>query len=59
MDMLFDGMFVPKEQPDGSLLWRNLSNAKTFTEIAETFTKITGKKAAHQYVPFEEYAKMA
>ena len=23
MDMLFDGMFVPKKQEDGSLLWAN------------------------------------
>ncbi|KZL67146.1 LysM domain-containing protein, partial [Colletotrichum tofieldiae] len=35
------------------------TDAKTFAEIAETFTKVTGKKAAHQYVPFEDYAKLA
>ena len=23
MDMLLDGMFVPKEQPDGSFVWAN------------------------------------
>lgn len=23
MDMLFDGMFVPEEQPDGSFVWEN------------------------------------
>ncbi|WQF88019.1 Putative NAD(P)-binding domain superfamily [Colletotrichum destructivum] len=35
------------------------TDAKTLKEIAETFTKVTGNKAAHQDVPFEEYAKMA
>ncbi|KAL4786812.1 NmrA family protein [Aspergillus varians] len=27
MDMLFDGMFVPKEQPDGSFVWENPADA--------------------------------
>ncbi|KZL80470.1 hypothetical protein CI238_11905 [Colletotrichum incanum] len=35
------------------------TDAKTFAEIAETFTKVTGKKAAHQYMPFKDYAKLA
>lgn len=31
----------------------------SFTEIAETFTEATGKKAAHATVPFEKYANVA
>lgn len=30
-----------------------------FTEIAETFTKVTGKKAAHVVIPLEEYLPLA
>ncbi|GCB18977.1 NmrA-like family domain-containing protein 1 [Aspergillus awamori] len=95
MNMLWDGMFVPTKQPDGSFVWANPArsgkiplialedighyslwlfnnpqesaglNLKiateevSFADIAATFTKVTGKKALHQYVPLQEYLPMA
>ncbi|USP74818.1 uncharacterized protein yc1106_02092 [Curvularia clavata] len=95
MDMLFDGMFVPKEQADGSFVWANPArNGKiplialddvgvyslwlfdnpsesagldlevateqvSFAQIVDTFTQVTGKKAAHVYVPLEDYLPAA
>ncbi|KAF3394185.1 NmrA-like family domain-containing protein 1 [Penicillium rolfsii] len=91
MDMLFDGMFVPKEQADGSFVWENpaadgkiplialddvgayslwmfdnpaesagldlevATDQVNFTEIAATFTKVTGKQGIHRRIPLEEY----
>lgn len=31
----------------------------TMEDIAKTFTKVTGLKAEHKYLPFDEYAKLA
>ncbi|KAK4553155.1 hypothetical protein LTR86_009685 [Recurvomyces mirabilis] len=35
------------------------TDAVTFEEIAEIFTKVTGKKALHEYVPLEQYLPAA
>ncbi|KAM0456675.1 hypothetical protein ACHAO4_003706 [Trichoderma viride] len=95
MNMLFDGMYVPKEQDDGSFVWANpASNGKiplialedvgvynlwifdnpqksagldlevatdqvSMADIAETFTKVTGKKGVHKKLPLDEYLDLA
>ncbi|KAH7143406.1 hypothetical protein EDB81DRAFT_934596 [Dactylonectria macrodidyma] len=95
MDMLMDGMFPPREQPDGSFLWANpardgkiplialedvghyslwlfdnpeesaglnlevTTDEVSFSDIARTFTEVTGKKGIHKYVPFDDYASSA
>ncbi|KAH8817141.1 hypothetical protein F5884DRAFT_896828 [Xylogone sp. PMI_703] len=96
MDMLFDGLYVPQEQSDGSFIWENPAEADgkiplialddvgiyslwifdnpsqsaglnlevatdqvSFTEIANTFTKVTGKKGIHKRVPMEDYLTKA
>ncbi|KAF5561640.1 hypothetical protein FPANT_14258 [Fusarium pseudoanthophilum] len=40
MDMLHGGMFVPSEQPDGSMLWANPSPLTWLTVVEATDTKI-------------------
>ncbi|KAL4960344.1 NmrA/HSCARG family protein [Aspergillus stella-maris] len=95
MDMLFDGMFVPEEQDDGSFVWENpaadgkiplialddvgiytlwifdhpsessgldlevATDQVTFTEIAATFSKVTGKAGVHKRVSLEGYLEKA
>ncbi|KAH8891523.1 NAD(P)-binding protein [Thozetella sp. PMI_491] len=95
MDMLLDGMFVPEEQPDGSIVWANpaksgkiplialddvgiyslwlfdnvdqsagmnlevATDEVSFADIARIFTEVTGKAAAHQYTPLEDYMATA
>ncbi|KAL6835634.1 NAD(P)-binding protein [Trichoderma sp. SZMC 28015] len=95
MNMLWDGMYVPKEQDDGSFVWATpASDGKiplialedvgfynlwifdnpnesagldlevatdqvSMGDIAETFTRVTGKKAIHKRLPLEEYLEMA
>ncbi|KAL6900566.1 hypothetical protein GGI43DRAFT_427554 [Trichoderma evansii] len=95
MNMLFDGMYVPKEQDDGSFVWANpASDGKiplialedvgvynlwifdnpqesagldlevatdqvSMTDIANTFTKVTGKKGVHKKLPLDEYLEFA
>ncbi|QKX62327.1 uncharacterized protein TRUGW13939_09486 [Talaromyces rugulosus] len=95
MEMLFDGMFVPQERSDGTIVWANpASNGKiplislldvgeyvlwifdnikrsagmdlevatdqvSFKDIAEIFTKVTGKPAIHVPLPIDEYMAKA
>ncbi|RYN61319.1 hypothetical protein AA0117_g13003 [Alternaria alternata] len=95
MNMLNDGMFVPKVQEDGLVVWANpAKNGKiplialedvgvyslwlfdnwkeatglnlkvatdevSFADIVRVFTEVTGKKAAHRHLPFEEYMPLA
>ncbi|GLI81724.1 hypothetical protein PoHVEF18_010113 [Penicillium ochrochloron] len=76
MDMVFDGMFVPEEQADGSFVWENPADIRhpsesagvdlevatdqvSFTEIAATFTEVTGKQGIHRRIPLEKYLEKA
>ncbi|KAF5345841.1 hypothetical protein D9757_006993 [Collybiopsis confluens] len=91
MDMLIDGLFVPRELPDGSFAWINpattgkfpfialedvghyslwlfdnlpesagldlriVTDYASFSDIASTFTSVTGKQGVHKSVSLEEY----
>ncbi|KAH6638716.1 NmrA family protein [Boeremia exigua] len=95
MNMLFEAMFLPEEQEDGSFVWanpaksgkiplialedmghysmwlfQNLSESAgielrvctdevALTDIAATFTRVTGKKGLHKYITEEEYFPLA